>query len=204
MVVMAFGAGSASAETKLCSTIAGTPGGCPAGKFEYQGHIEAKVTNPPGAVLTTNITTITCEESVVTLNAETSTNVKPATNITGEVSNLSFTKCKTAAGQECTVTVVNLSYHASVEGTVEGKTNTSRLKVTSALGAGAKVVCGFVINCTFTTKEAVLHGHNITTPTTTEFTAVNVPLARAGGICPVTAEWNASYQVTTPAGFTVH
>ena len=197
MVVMAFGAGSASAAVKLC--VKGVSDGkCPTGKEEYNGsHIEAKVTNPPGAVLTTNITTVTCTESVVTLSS------KGATEPTGEVTNLSFTGCKTSANQACTVEVVNLPYTSHIEGAVEG-TNTSKLRVTDEVGAGAKVVCGFVINCTFTTKEATLTGHNITTPTTTEFTAVKVPLTRNGGICPTTAEWTASYSVTTPEGFTVH
>ena len=204
LAVMAFGTGSASAATKLCSTEAGTPGGCPAGKFEYKGHIEAKVTNPPGVVLVTNLTTVTCEESNMTLHANTPTNVAPTTSITGEVTNLTFAKCTTSAKQNCTVTVVNLPYPAHVQGTIDGFTSTSSLTVTDEKGAGATVVCGFVINCTLTTKEATLHGVNSTTPTTTEFTATKVPLERHGGICPATAEWNASYQVTTPAGFTVH
>jgi len=91
-----------------------------------------------------------------------------------------------------------------LQGTIEGLTNTSSLTITDAVGAGFKSVCGFVINCTFTTKEMTLHGVNKTTPTTTEFTASHVPLSRAGGICPATAELDATFQVTTPSGFTVH
>jgi len=212
MVVMAFGAGSASATTKICVSTPGTTDNeCPANKSEPDPnnpqadiHVEGRLTNPPGAVLVTNITTVICEESGVTLTANGSTPETGATSITGEVTSLSFAKCKTSAGVPCTITVLNLPYESHLQGTIEGVTNTSSLTVTDPVGAGAKVVCGLVLNCTFTTKEATLHGKNITTPTTAEFTASNLPLEKAGGLCPATAEWNASYEVTTPSGFTVH
>jgi len=202
MAVMAFGAGSASALTKLCAT--GTPnvGACPANKTEYSGHIETKLTPGTSATLTTSITNLHCEESATTLTADTSTNVPPATTVTGSVTAFTLGKCKTTAGQACTATAEGLPYVAHFEGTVEGLTNTSSLRIT---GKKFKTVCGFIINCTFSTAEEVLHGHNISSPrTTTEWTVNKVPLARAGGLCPATAELDASYEVTTPAGFTVH
>jgi hypothetical protein len=199
-----MGATSASAATKLCSTVVNAnQGGCPAGKYEYAGTVKATSTN---AILTSSTTNVTCEHSEVTLTANTSTNVPPATSIAGTITNLTFTKnCKTASGTACTVETVNLPYDGHVQGTIEGNTNTSSLTVTDATGAGALVKCGFLINCTFTTKEATLHGVNISSPaTTTRFTAAGIKLNRSGGFCPETAEWHATYDVTSPAGFTVH
>src|SRR6478672_51455 len=93
MAATALVTGGASAATKLCVSTPGlTANECPANKSEPNPssnvHIEAKVTNPPGLVITTNITTVTCEEASMTITANTSTNVSPTTSITGEVTNL--------------------------------------------------------------------------------------------------------------------
>jgi hypothetical protein len=203
MAIMAFGAGSASAATKLCAVGGSPQGGCPAGKGEYSGTIKATATNP---LLTNSITNVTCNHSEVTLTANTSTNVEPATSITGSITALTFTgSCKTASGTACTVEVLNLPYEAHVQGTIGGDTNTSSLTATDSVGAGAKVVCGFLINCTFTTKEATLHGVNISSPVTgARFQASKIVLTRSGGFCPATAEWDAQYTTTSPTGLTVH
>ena len=196
------GVGTAPAATKLCAQVDGTNGnGCPGQKREPGNnvHIEAKSTN---ATLTTSITNVICEESATTLHADTSTNVEPNTSITGAVTALSFTKCKTSSGTACTVEVIGLSgggtYPSHLLGTSDGLTDHSRLQVT---GGKAKVVCGFLINCTFSTTSAVLNGVN-GSPTT--FTASKVKLNSEGGFCPATAEWDAIYSVTTPTGLTIH
>ena len=203
MAMMAVvGAGTASATTKLCAKVDGQQAnGCPAGKKEPGNnvHIEAKSTN---ATLTSSITNVICEESATTLHADTSTPVGQATTITGAVTALSFGKCKTSGGTACTVQVIGLeaggTYPGHIEGTVDGLTDTSRLQVT---GGKAKVVCGFLINCTFSTASAVLDGVN-GSPTT--FTANKVKLSSEGGFCPATSEWDAVYSVVTPEGLTIH
>lgn len=208
MAVTAFvGAGTASAATKLCATSTKKPevtaNGCPTNKEEPaknasgKVHIEAESTE---ALLTTSITNVTCDVSKVTIEANSATN-EGNTSITGEVTSLSFSSCETSGGTECTVTVKNLPYEGHLLGTTGGNTNLSTLTVTDAVGAGAQVVCGFLINCTFTTKEASLAGTN-GSPTT--FKASKVLLAREGGFCPATAEWDATYKVVTPVGLTVH
>ena len=196
------GVGTAPAVTKLCAQVDGTNGnGCPGQKREPGSnvHIEAKATN---TTLTTSITNFTCAQSVMTLQANTSTNEEPSTSITGAVTGLSFTGCKTNSGTSCTVQVLGLTeggtYPSHFLGTVDGLTDDSRLQVT---GGKASFVCGFLINCTFWTNNAILNGAN-GTPTT--LSASKVKTIPEGGFCPVTAEWDATYSVVTPAGFTVH
>jgi hypothetical protein len=191
MAVMAFvGAGTASATT-VCATGGSPQAGCPAGKGEYDGAINATSTNP---LLTNSITNVTCEHSATTIDPATST----GTPISGEVTALSFSgNCKTASGTACTVEVLNLPYPGTVESLGGGK---SDLIVKDPTGAGAKVVCGFLINCTFTTKEATL---TMTNGSPSTATASKIVLTRSGGFCPATAEWDATYSVTSPSGLTV-
>lgn len=184
--VMAFvGAGTASA-TVICAT--GTPeeSVCGTGKKEYSGAITGVSTN---ATLATNLANVVCAESETTLNPTSSTGAP----IVGTVSALTFTSCETEVTHVgCTVTVRNLPYNSSLEGTA--------LTVTDSVGAGARVVCLGVIDCEFLTKEAHLTVKN-GSPTTA--TATNVGLTRTGVTCPETATWSATYSVTSPAGLTV-
>jgi len=186
--LMAFlGAGTASA-TQLCAT-SGTGTACAgaAGKFEYSGKITGTSTN---ATLATNLANVACEDSHTTIIANTSTGAP----ILGEVTELSFSGCRTEVTLiPCTVTVKNLPYSASLE----AKT----LTVTDAVGAGAKVVCGEVLSCEFLTKSANLA---ITNGEPTVAVAKEVALSHeTGAICPSTATWSATYSVVSPAGLTV-
>jgi hypothetical protein len=186
--VMAFvGAGTASA-TVICAT--GSPEatvcGAGAGKMEYSGPITGTSTN---ATLSTNLANVICAHSETTLTPSSSTGAP----IVGTVSALTFTECETEVTHvACTVTVRNLPYNSSLEGTA--------LTVTDSVGAGARVVCLGVIDCEFLTKEANLTVKN-GSPTTA--TATNVGLTRTGVTCPETATWSATYNVTSPAGLTV-
>ena len=180
-----LGAGTTSA-TQLCATT-GTGPECAgaAGKFEYSGPIEGTSTN---ATLATNLFNLKCEDSAATINASSSTGAP----ILGEVTALSFTKCHSELGVECTVTVKNLPYSASFE----GKT----LTVTDSVGAGAKVVCGTTLSCEFLTKSARL---TITNGEPTVAAAREVPLSyENGAICPSTATWSATYSILSPTGLT--
>jgi hypothetical protein len=185
--LMAFlGAGTASA-TQLCATT-GTGPECAgaAGKFEYSGTITGTSTN---AKLATNLANYECSDSAATVVANSSTGAP----ILGAVTALSFSGCHTQLGVECTVTVKNLPYDASLE----GKT----LTVTDPVGAGAKVVCGTTLSCEFLTKEARL---TVTNGSPTVAVAKEVELSHeTGAICPSTATWSATYSATSPAGLTV-
>lgn len=185
--VMAFGAGTASAAQICVPDTIKFDGKCPTATAEREYNpatdtITATSSNP---VLTSSITNVTCKESATTVAGSSSTGA----TISGEVTALSFTNdCTTAGGTSCTVTVVNLPYPSSL--------TSSELTVNDASGAGAKVVCGVLINCTFTTTDAVLSVNHDTFQAT-------VKLNRSGGFCPETAEWHATYKITHPAGTTV-
>jgi len=117
-----------------------------------------------------------------------------------EVTALSFTGCKTSGGTNCTATVVNLPYSGHLTGTVDGYYNTFHETITDPVGAGEQLACGFLINCTLTSKELTIHGTD--DPPETEIYAENT-LSRSGGLCPATAQWDATYAVTSPPGLTV-
>lgn len=183
MAVMAFGAGTASA-AQICVPGTGDGKCATSNEREYTPgtNITATSSNP---VLTSSITTVTCKESSTTVTGTASTGAA----ISGEVTALSFANdCTTSGGTSCTVTVVNLPYPGSL--------TSSELTVNDASGAGAKVVCGVLINCTFTSTDAVLSVAHDTFQAT-------VKLNRTGGFCPETAEWHATYKITSPAGTTV-
>lgn len=176
--IVILGASSASA-AQICAVGVFGDEKCAttSNEAETDAPIEATSTN---SVLTTNVATVTCEHSATVLDPNSST----GTPITGSVAALSFTgNCKTNGGTACTVTVVNIPYQASLE--------TGALTVTDPTGAGATVKCGFLINCTFTSKKVELGMFASGNDTVIE--ASNVELARSGPFCPQTSQWNADY-----------
>ena len=189
MAVMAFvGAGTASATT-LCKTSGSPEAGCGAGKGEINAETDNIVGTSTNAKLTSPIANVVCNHSETEIDPASST----GSPILGSITKLTFTgECRTEGGTACTVTVKNIPYEAELEGTT--------LTAKDAVGAGAKVVCGFLINCEFLANEAKL---TITNGSPTTATASKVVLKRNGGICPETAEWDAVYNTTSPAGLTV-
>jgi hypothetical protein len=180
------GAGTASA-TELCK-VEGTP--CTE-KYGSGTTLSSSLVTGSEAVLTTNLDVVKCQASSVG-GKTTSEGGSGTTAVKGEITSLSFTTCKDSFGNTCTVTPVNLPYEAEVKGSGEA----AELGVKDATGAGATVVCGGVLNCTFTSKSLSLPVMGATTPPTV--TAEEVSLERAGGICPSTSTWNAKYTVTAP------
>lgn len=194
VVVLALAAPAATAETALCAT--GTPESALCGEGASKklsgATIKATASNPQ---LTTSIVNVSCEDSAITIEPASSTSEAA---ISTEVTALSFSgSCKTTGGTACTFTILNLPYPASIEAGGSGK---SSLTIADPSGAGFKVVCGVLINCTFTTKEATLAGTN-GSPTT--FSVSKLNLERSGGFCPETSTLDASYAVSEPSGFTV-
>ena len=186
------GVGSASA-AELCSTST-TP--CSGTKYESGTPLHANLESGTKATLTNSITNVTCEAS--TVEGKTTSNGGSGVAITGEITNLTFTtNCKTASGTACTVTVINKPYPATISGGGTAAGATSTLTVSDPSGAGATVVCGFLINCTFTTTDASLSVKNEAdgSPTAT----ASVILTRSGGICPSTSTWDAAYDITNPS-----
>src|SRR6478672_9114 len=136
--------------------------------------------------LTSNISTVTCGES----NSEIEiTDPGGSGAVKGSVNSLTFGgECKTGGGTACTVVnAVNLPYEFSIEG--------ATATVADPVGAGEEIKCGFLMQCTFTSKDSTF-AFNGGSPAT--MTAIEVSVSRAGGICPATANWHAVYSVTSP------
>jgi hypothetical protein len=188
--VMAFAAaGSASANTVLCEHEEGksAPAIC---ETPYAGGtaIEGKSTK---TVLESSLGTVTCTESV----SKGKTSEESGNPLKGKIESLTFSKC-TLGTTSCTATSVHLPYNAAVthtEGTFNGI-----MKVTNGgTGApGATVVCGSLINCTFTAEGIELDalGGNPGSIVANKETLGH----EAGLICPTTATWTATYTVNTP------
>lgn len=176
---------SAAPATALCEA---NESPCLAEDFVGEGaEVQLESSNP---VITTNVTNATCEQSSATISL--SNDGGEGEPVAAQVTAFSFTgNCKTAGGTACTFTVVNLPYSASFE----GSGGNGSMTVTDPSGAGASVKCGFLINCTFTAKEAEL---TITGGAPATVVAAKVPLERTGGFCPATAEWDATYTVGPP------
>src|SRR5215203_528702 len=184
-----FGAGTASA-TELCSTST-TP--CSGTKYgantTLHGVLEAGTT----ATLTTSITTVHC--NVSTVHGNTTTAGGAGISVNGDINALNFTGCTTSSGTACNVAAVNLPYPATISGGGTAAGAASTLTVSDPSGAGALVVSGNLINCTFTSTDATL---NVANGASTPTAKANVVLNRAGGICPNTSTWEASYVLDTP------
>lgn len=182
-----LGSGTASA-TQLCKTPS-TP--CPSGNTYGSGTlVSASLTTATEAVLNTNIDTVKCNSSAVQMTTTSAGGT--GVGLTASITGLTFTGCIDSFGTSCTVKSVNLPYASQF---FNGGSSAT-LQITSTSGAGASVVCGSVINCTFTTKDAVLDVEGATTPPTA--TATKVTLSRSGGFCPSTSTWSAKYTFIAP------
>ena len=182
-----LGSGTASA-TQLCRS-ASTP--CPSGDTYGSGTlVSGSLTAATEAVLTTNIDTVKCASSAVQMTTTSAGGT--GVGLTASLTGLTFTSCKDSFGTSCTVKSVNLPYTSQF---FNGGAS-AELQITSASGAGASVVCGSLINCTFTTKDTVLAVEGAATPPTV--TATKASLNRSGGICPSTSTWTAKYNLTAP------
>lgn len=190
MALTAVIGASAASATELCSTST-TP--CSGTKYGTGTVLKGSLESGTKALLTNSITNVTCEASSVEGKT---TSAGGAGAVSGEITNLTFTtNCKTASGTACTVTVVNLPYPASISGGGTAAGAESTLTVNDASGAGATVVCGVLINCTFTTKDAIL---KVTNGASTPTALAAQTLERSGGFCPATATWDAAYLLTSP------
>jgi hypothetical protein len=195
--IMAFGASSASA-TALCTVNAGTH--CPAESMEPSGtDIHTVLAPGTSATLTSSLVDVHCTTSTVTGETENTGGTEEL--LLGEITALSFSGCKTTGGTNCTVTVVGVSSTITPTATVEATDHEGNgiMEIDPEEGKtapGAKVVCGLFINCTFESPEGFLLDMEGGAPA--HVTASEEELDRSGGICPATASWDATYEVTSP------
>jgi hypothetical protein len=180
-VMAVVGTGTAAANTKVCKNAAGTE--C----YAAGTKISATSTH---AVLTTNLTNVTCTSSTVG-------GLLTNTSGHGEITSFTFSGCiATSNGSACTVKTLNLPYTATA--TSEGGKDVLTVSPKAGGGnPGAQVSCpGAFIECTFTTPHIVLDVSDSTQPA--QIHAVKEPLNRSGGFCPSESFWDATYNVTQP------
>jgi|SRR6478672_6036642 len=185
----AFAGTSTASATTLCRTGGFPESGCGAGKGEINAASDNLELTSTNSVFKNSVSDVSCEDSEMTIDPATSTGAP----VLAEVTKLAFhTKCETKSKQPCTVEVFNLPYPVTIEG--------STLTIKDSVGAGARVKCGFLISCLFTTKEAPFMISNVLFTT---ITGTEIAFSRSGSLCPATASWNVTYSVTAPEGFTV-
>jgi hypothetical protein len=189
VAAMAFiGASSASAQaTALCTSDASLVCVSP-----YTGHIEGVASTPR---LLTNLTNITCENSVILGNA---LGLASASNGTAQLTHIElidFTgNCKTELGNGCTFTTTALGLADLL------KTGPNEGTLTS-LGNEVRMVCVGVINCTLggePTGAAVGASLPLSTSSLGTITVSEAPLTGKGPLCPEVAKWDANYAITLP------
>lgn len=186
MAAMAVvGTGSAQA-VKACANGSPEGDGCGTGKKGYSGAVSFSAAS---WTLTNNVTTVHCSIGAMSITLLGSTGLPLAASLV--TLSVNPASCETTSGTACEVTTVNLPYNASIEGTT--------LTVTDPVGAGFTVKCGFLINCTFTTKEGK---GSITSGNPTKVSGT-WKMTRSGGFCPETSDWHYSFLSGSPAGFTI-
>jgi hypothetical protein len=196
-----MGASSAFAGTTSLCKVSTEP--CPAGS-QYPAGTKLKGSTPAGepALLTTSkaIGTVECASTV-----EGETSEETAVGLKGKVTALTWANC-VLNGKACTVESVNLKngvgtatpYAARLTTEATAGAGNGGLYVTASTtgNPGAKVVCGEVINCTYTTAEAKLSAFG-GAALTAFAKATEVALTGTGGKCPA-AKWDAKYVISLP------
>ena len=189
IAAMAFlGAGTASA-TKLCKTAA-EAGAC-ASSYASGTKISASSTE---ALLKTNLGTVICKKSAVS-GKTTTAGGGAGVPVAGTVETLTFSECKLGS-TSCTATAVHLTYTASVAWT-SGNNGTFTVGKGTGGAPGAHVVCGSLIDCTFTGEGIQL---DVDGGAPALVLAKEEVLAKESGgfFCPSTSTWTATYSVSTP------
>jgi len=179
------GAATASASAVLCST---NTDPCTGTKYGSGTKISAQLKSGTHATLTTSTTNVTCTKSTVAGSTNTAEGH-------GEISTFSFSGCTTSSGTACTVKAVNLNYTATANPSGGGNGTLTVSPGPKGGNPGASVECGALINCTFTVSSITL---GVTGGNPATIVANNEPLERTGGFCPSTANWHATYEVTSP------
>jgi hypothetical protein len=189
------GAGCVSA-TVLCKE-PGVGGGanptgtvCPANQA-YPSKTSVHAVNKGTVKLDTNYKTIECTGS--TVGGETSNEGSSTETVTGPEGTLTFTGCNCP-----TVKVIKagtLEVHW-ISGTHNGTLTSSGARVTTICKAP---VFGFNVHCNYVTVNThigTVVGGNPAVLTTSE----NIPVeeAESDGLCPDTADFTATYEITTP------
>jgi hypothetical protein len=162
--------------------------------------IVGKATNP---VLLTNISNVTCETSEVTLLTLEALSAESGKRLDGDITGLSFNKCKNSLGQECVVTPNATPYLALLLHTAGTMSGTLSVEKSTGGAPGATVSCPG-LKCEFTlptTSELTVDGATETAAAQVLASNTVLNFATKGGFleCPKEAKWDANYVQTSPA-----
>lgn len=177
------GAGSASAtalcvaEQEVCQRVNTYPAGT---------SIAATTTK---SEFKTSLATITCTESTVSGKVT----EEDGSPMKGQITSATFAKCS-AGILNCSMTMLNLPYGASVEWSSEDD-GTAVIEEGEKGQITATVVCAPFINCTYATGAVELSAEG---GATGKLIATEEALTKVAGSCPVEATWTATYDVTAP------
>ncbi len=173
----------ATGSTALCKANE-TP--CATGNLYPSGTVIKGVTAAGGkALLTTKASgTLQCDSSFEAHTTATTANPLPV-----DITALTWTNCD--LGSPCTVTSVNLPYSADLT-----DTSPPPADLTITGNPGATIVCGAIINCTYTASSPVL---KVTggEAGVAKAVAEKVALTGVGKACP-NSTWDATYFLTSP------
>jgi len=194
------GAGTASASATVCST---NTSPCTGILYGAGTKITAQLAAGSVATLTTSIGNVVCKKSTVAgvlTGHKAAEGEKPTIpSGHGEITGLTFTECVLTPffgnPTNCTVTAINLNYTVTAVATGGGNGDLTITAKGSQGPPGATVVCGSLINCSFTSSHLVL---DVTGGNPALVHAKEEELSRTGGLCPSTSKWDATYEVTSP------
>jgi hypothetical protein len=192
MAVLGASSASATFHTSLCKSNEGGALTCAAAN--QVTHIKAESVG--STLLLTNIVTIHCNLSHLLAEA-----LEGLSTLTGagainpqlvKVTELSLSECKTHAGMSCTFTFTSLGHLLVLK-------TAANLASVQSHGTSLKMVCGFVMSCTFGGLPTLHFSGAANDNSHAHLTANELELAREGGsLCPETATWDALYLVTLP------
>jgi hypothetical protein len=184
------GASTASAAA-LCKTAPNKSGVCEGGKYPSGTEYHSTSTN---AVLTVVgsavVSTVSCSHSTVVLKQ---TAESGATSVPGEVTDVTFTECKTNSGTACTVSTTS-GYTGGLTPTTDTGNGTLNVKG-SGTSTETTVTCGGFFQCKYRpTSSGLSLGFTGGNPATVTASGAALELVSGFGFgCGSGANWDATY-----------
>jgi hypothetical protein len=198
MAIVGVSSASALENSTLCKTNTAT---CPAAEQYGAGTVISGATaSGANATLTTKTWSIQCASTVLGATSGSATVTEGP--VAGSITSLGWSGCTVIGSspvQNCTVSSVNLPYNAGVQ--TEGLQGSGSLTAAAHSGGGnpgATLVCGEMLNCTYTTASAKLAGTGGAAGTA-NVVASKIALTGSGSKCPAGATWSAKYVLSSPS-----
>jgi hypothetical protein len=186
----AVGASTASAAV-MCKTAPNKSGVCEGGRYPSGTEFHATSTNSVFTMVGSSVvSTVSCSHSTMVLKQTAESGV---TSVPFEVTDLSFTECKTNGGTACTASTTS-GYTAGLTPTTDTGNGTFNIKGTGA-STELTVTCGGFFQCKY---RQTFNGANLgfTGGNPATFTANNASFELVPGFgfgCGTGANWDATY-----------